>query len=138
MKYLFFLAILILSFFSCRKETMINEDLNQETVEYLSQWKLYSHYMDNGGGSGGTTYYEDDNYLIRFLTDSTLESNNFEGYANSTEDDWQTYGYDSIHIVNYPFTLPPNFLVGYQIIDTVLTINHPCIEPCVSVYYKID
>jgi hypothetical protein len=128
------LFVFIFVLFSCS-----NDDDNQMTTEpeLIGNWKLIEVYADPGDGSGDFMAV-DSNKTVNFGTDNIISSNGNLCFM-SIESDSPTEGLYSEEEQTFSIAdcgIVP-FSSSFQIVDSNLIINYPCIEACQEKYVKI-
>lgn len=134
MKKIAFLFTLLVLTVSCS-----DDDDNKTTPpqSIVGTWKLIEVYSDPGDGSGDFTAVESDR-TITFNADGTLTSNGNLCYMTIDTDvsTSATYSENAL-LLNCGFE-EESLEYTYEINESHLIINYPCIEACQAKYSKIN
>ncbi|KAB8152262.1 hypothetical protein EZY14_014550 [Kordia sp. TARA_039_SRF] len=113
------------------------DDETPETLETLTgSWKLTEVLLDPGDGSGEFQSVESDNTL-NFSTDGETVTSNYS-FCNPNLNEQTSAIYSeaagTITLENGCGDTP--FLIYFEMQDSTLILNYPCIEPCRYKYVK--
>ena len=127
MKNVILFVIVLISCVSCKKNP-----------ELVSKWHLLEQLADPGDGSGVFVSVTSEK-TIEFFEDGTVESNGSlcqmsaesgNGSSGTYSESEQVITPDSCGINGFPTT--------YELVNSNLILNYPCIEACREKYEQVD